>query len=84
METLVRRIGNSQGITIPKPLCDELGITVGSRVKLAADGSCLTIKPIRDDTALRIGAAKGEKLVSDDFFSRELDLEIAEVFEGAL
>lgn len=84
METLVRKIGNSQGITIPKPLCDEIGMTVGSRVKLTIDGACLIVIPIRDETACRIGAAKGERLVSDGFFSRELDHEIAEMLGGSL
>lgn len=77
METTVRKIGNSQGITIAKPLCDELGIGVGSKVSLSVDGSCLVITPLNDKSLPRIGIARGEKLVTEDYFSPEFEREIA-------
>ena len=78
METTVRKIGNSQGVTIPKSLCSELDIALGSRMELSVDGSSIVLTPIRDERPRRIGIAKGKKLVTEDFFSHDLDDEIAE------
>ena len=80
METVVRRIGNSQGVTIAKPLCDELGIGVGSKVNIAVDGPCLVITPVDNKTRQRIGIARGQKLTSEEAFSPEFEAEIAALF----
>lgn len=80
METVVRKIGNSQGITISKPICDELGIGVGSKVNLAIDGSCLVISPINGKAPQRIGIARGQKLADESAFSPEFEAEIAALF----
>ena len=38
-ETTVRKIGNSQGVTIPRGICEELSLSVGSGVRMvSADG----------------------------------------------
>ena len=44
-ETTVRRIGNSQGITIPKGMCDEVGISLGSRVLISSDADGIRVSP---------------------------------------
>ena len=83
METTVRKIGNSQGVTIPKPLCDELGLDVGSKVRLAVDGSCIIMTSVKTEKPQRIGIARGKKLVTEDFFDHGLDDEIAALFRGS-
>lgn len=50
-ETTVRRIGNSQGITIPKEICDAVGFPVGKRVVLTTD-----------EGGVRITSAKGKTI----------------------
>jgi len=47
MEQKVIRIGSSIGIVIPKPLAQERGITVGSKVKLKSspDSNNIIIEP---------------------------------------
>ena len=49
-ETTIRRIGNSQGVTIPKELCDEMGLPVGSRVRISSENGGIFIAPARGRT----------------------------------
>lgn len=46
-ETTMRRIGNSQGITIPKDICDALGIAIGQRVRVSTDAGGIRIEPVK-------------------------------------
>lgn len=49
-ETTIRKIGNSQGVTIPKEICDEMGLPLGSRVLVAAKDGGIVITPARGRT----------------------------------
>ena len=49
-ETTVRKIGNSQGVTIPKEMCDETGLPVGSRVRIEAKDGGIVITPAKGRT----------------------------------
>ena len=49
MNTVIRKIGNSEGVIIPKEILDELHLHAGDRVVLVRDGADLRIKRIEDD-----------------------------------
>ena len=49
-ETTIRRIGNSQGVTIPKEICDEMNLPVGSRVRISSGEGGIVITPARGRT----------------------------------
>src|ERR1700682_5522614 len=38
METTVRRIGNSLGVIVPRPLLDQWGVGEGDRLEITASG----------------------------------------------
>ena len=54
IQTRIVRIGNSQGIRIPKPLLEQAGI--GDSVELEVHDGQITIRPAR---RVRAGWAKG-------------------------
>ena len=49
MKTRIVRIGNSQGIRIPKPLLEEAGLQ--DEVDLSAEDGTLIIRPVRNARA---------------------------------
>ena len=53
MRSKIVKIGNSQGIRIPKPLLEQTGLL--GEVELAVEGNALVIRPVR---RLRQGWAK--------------------------
>ncbi len=67
MKTLIRKMGNSQGVLIPKPLLEQIGVATGDAVdlKISKKGK-LVIAPLpRDPRAVwgdecRLLAAAGE------------------------
>ena len=46
METKIRKIGNSLGVTLPKLLIDELHLKSGDKLTIVKNGSNLELKPI--------------------------------------
>ena len=51
VETAVRKIGNSQGVIIPKEMCELVGLPVGKRVRVSMDAG-----------GIRIAAAQGRTI----------------------
>lgn len=49
MYTTIQKWGNSQGIRIPKPILEALGIRENDRVELVPSGDTLTIKKAATD-----------------------------------
>jgi len=48
MKTQVRKLGNSHGVIIPKPLLDEIGVTAGDAVSLKVNKKGrLVMSPLR-------------------------------------
>lgn len=77
MNTALQRWGNSQGVRIPKPIVDSLGMEIGSKlsVELSKDQSRIIIAPERDARPVR-GRHRIEDLVassSPDAFEGEVD-----------
>jgi antitoxin MazE len=70
------RIGNSQGIRIPKPLIEQAGLT--EEVTIEAEGSCLVIRPAR---APRAGWAQAFRAMSQAGDDRLMDEETPTAFD---
>ncbi len=49
MKTTIRKIGNSEGIIIPKDVLEDMHLHAGDGVVLVRDGDDLRIKRIKDD-----------------------------------
>lgn len=68
MEVAIRKMGNSQGVLIPKPVLAQVGL--GGKADLQVRDGVIEIRPLRAnpregwaDDARRIGAEPGEALV---------------------
>jgi len=46
METKIRKIGNSLGLTLPKQLIDELHLKSGDKLTIEKNGPNIELKPI--------------------------------------
>jgi putative addiction module antidote len=46
METKIRKIGNSLGVTLPKQLIDELHLKSGDKLTIEKNGPNLELKPM--------------------------------------
>lgn len=47
MQTLVRKLGNSAGVIIPKSTLAELGMAAGDAVNVSVEHGSLVITPVR-------------------------------------
>ena len=69
LKTRIVKIGNSQGIRIPKLLLDQLGL--GEEVEIAAQGDQLVIRPARHprynwEERFRVMAERGDDRLLDE------------------
>ena len=69
MKTRIVRIGNSQGVRIPKPLIEQSGLS--GEVEISVRDGSLVITPARKPragwaAAFRDMARRGDDLLSDD------------------
>lgn len=58
MNIAIRKIGNSEGIIIPKEILDRMGLKAGDSVNLAEEAGQLVLKPIDDDFARQLEHAE--------------------------
>lgn len=79
MRASIRRMGNSAGIILPKPVLAELGVAVGDEVSLAMDKGRVVLVPAERHPragwaeATRKAAASGDDgLVWSDFAPRDM------------
>ena len=49
MKTVIRRMGNSHGVIIPKPLLAEIGVNADDPVDIRVKKGRIVIEPIKDD-----------------------------------
>lgn len=49
-EATVRKWGNSQGVILPKDLCDQAGIHIGQNLNIHVEGATLRLVPAHDVT----------------------------------
>ncbi|MEX3958707.1 antitoxin MazE [Trinickia symbiotica] len=76
MKTTIRRMGNSQGILIPKPILAQLGFE--HEVEMEIEGDALVIRrPLKKaregwaDASKRLAAAGDDALVMGEFGNGE-------------
>ncbi|PTB22454.1 AbrB/MazE/SpoVT family DNA-binding domain-containing protein [Trinickia symbiotica] len=76
MKTTIRRMGNSQGILIPKPILVQLGFE--HEVEMEIEGDALVIRRPRKkaregwaDASKRLAAAGDDALVMGEFGNSE-------------
>jgi len=63
MKTAVRRMGNSQGVIIPKPLLAEIGAKTGDALDMKVERGKIIIAPIQRKA--RAGWAKASKALAE-------------------
>jgi antitoxin MazE len=47
MQTALRKMGNSTGMILPKPILDQLGVATGSRVDLVVENGRVIATPVK-------------------------------------
>ena len=63
MTSHIRKLGNSQGVIIPKPLLDEIGLKTGDPVELKVNKKGrLVMSPLRN--AARAGWADDSRILA--------------------
>jgi antitoxin MazE len=74
MRSAVRRMGNSSGVIIPKPLLQQIGAKVGDDLEMSVEGGRLVVTPVSAhpraawaDDARRIAEAGDDALVLPEF-----------------
>ncbi|HEY4191123.1 MAG TPA: AbrB/MazE/SpoVT family DNA-binding domain-containing protein [Mesorhizobium sp.] len=58
MNTTVRKIGNSEGVILPKELLDRLNIKAGDELEIIATDKGVTLKPVDDSFERQMKAAR--------------------------
>ncbi|KPH10628.1 AbrB/MazE/SpoVT family DNA-binding domain-containing protein [Rhizobium acidisoli] len=58
MNVTIRKIGNSEGIIIPKEVLDRLGLKTGDTLELQVENGGLTLKPTDEDLSRQLDAAR--------------------------
>ncbi len=58
MNTTIRKIGNSEGIIIPKEVLDRLGLKAGDSVEVREENGQISIVPEQADLAEQLKAAR--------------------------
>lgn len=63
MRAAVRKMGNSSGVIIPKPLLAELGVQAGDDIDMTMKGGKLVLAPIKPHP--RAGWAEASKALAE-------------------
>ncbi|MCF6370545.1 AbrB/MazE/SpoVT family DNA-binding domain-containing protein [Rhizobium halophilum] len=58
MNVTIRKIGNSEGIIIPKDVLDRLGLKAGDTVEIREEGGSISLVPEQADLAEQLKAAR--------------------------
>ena len=83
MRSIVRRMGNSSGVIIPKPLLVELGVRAGDDIDIGLRDGNIVIAPVKrhpregwSEAAQAIAAAGEDDMVLGEFGNAD-DTELA-------
>jgi antitoxin MazE len=69
MRAVIRRLGNSQGVSIPKTVLDEAGLAIDAQVEMTVEGTSIVLRKIAGHP--RDGWADDAALVTDGPQDRE-------------
>lgn len=58
MNATIRKIGNSEGIIIPKEVLDRLGLKAGDNVEIREENGNITLVPEQADLGEQLKAAR--------------------------
>lgn len=58
MNVVIRKIGNSEGIIIPKEVLDRLGVKAGDQLEMTLNGADLNLKALDDEFNRQLGYAE--------------------------
>jgi putative addiction module antidote len=58
MNVTIRKIGNSEGIIIPKEVLDRLGLKAGDAVEIREEGGSISLIPEQADLTEQLKAAR--------------------------
>ena len=58
MNTVIRKIGNSEGVIIPKEMLESLGLKAGDEVSIAKNSQGIQLIPSGDNLARQLDAAR--------------------------
>ena len=58
MNATIRKIGNSEGIIIPKDVLDRMGVKAGDELLLTEEDGTITLAPQHADLAEQLKAAR--------------------------
>ena len=58
MNITIRKIGNSEGIIIPKDVLDRMGVKAGDELTLKEEGGQIQLAPQNTDLAEQLKAAR--------------------------
>jgi antitoxin MazE len=69
MRSVIRRLGNSQGVSIPKSILDEAGLAIDSPIEIVVDGTSIVLRKVAVHP--RDGWAADAALVTYDVEDRD-------------
>ncbi|MER8827651.1 AbrB/MazE/SpoVT family DNA-binding domain-containing protein [Mesorhizobium sp. M0938] len=58
MNTTIRKIGNSEGVILPRELLDRLNLKAGDQLQIVETGDGLALKPVDDSFERQMKAAR--------------------------
>jgi putative addiction module antidote len=58
MNTVIRKIGNSEGVIIPKDILESLGLSAGDSMSIVADKSGIKFVPEKNDLSRQLELAR--------------------------
>jgi antitoxin MazE len=63
MRASVRKMGNSSGVIIPKPILNELGVKAGDKVEMTVEAGKVVLAPVHEHP--RAGWAEASKALAE-------------------
>jgi putative addiction module antidote len=58
MNVVIRKIGNSEGIIIPKEVLDGMGLKAGDQLEIISKSGALFLQPVEEDFTRQVAHAK--------------------------
>jgi putative addiction module antidote len=58
MNVTIRKIGNSEGVIIPKEVLEYLGLKAGDSLELLTENGGINMKPVEEELSRQLEAAR--------------------------